>query len=291
MTQSAAAAFSEWVELNGVKLLAFDPQAIGHVMDDYFAGAGVFRKIKSREDFPDAIICRTIETLVRSVSPVHVVVRDAAFRKHLETVQGICVWEDLQELLSDVEIAALIKKLDVDAHLSALVEFASSEAFRYVAASYVTGHVSMLEEVSLRGDEIDGKANIGLRTFGVSINGLVAHEVRDIEFGSAFVVRPGRISVPMLVRAPAILEYSADYQDFSSLEARRAIEIEEVSFDAGISSLRETLEVSVEANLDIEFSADLTPERFEESALAGFTEMSVDFELKRGTILPLRTPD
>ena len=50
--------FAQWELDFLVNNLPFDPAVMTAVMDEYFSGGGVYRKPKSREDIPDAIIIK-----------------------------------------------------------------------------------------------------------------------------------------------------------------------------------------------------------------------------------------
>lgn len=56
--------FAQWENDLSVNILPFNPEDMVVVLEEYFSGGGVYRKPKSREDIPDAIINKSIDALI-----------------------------------------------------------------------------------------------------------------------------------------------------------------------------------------------------------------------------------
>ena len=76
--------FATWLTWTGAHWVAFEPEDMRQVLDDYFFGAGAFRKPKHREDMPDAIVATGIKVLLPKYQTLHIAVKDGAFRRHLD---------------------------------------------------------------------------------------------------------------------------------------------------------------------------------------------------------------
>lgn len=279
---AAKDAYGDWCSAYRMKTLSFDPVTLPQVMDDYFAGAGAFKKAKSRDDIPDAMIGASILALLREQVRVDVVVGDAAMRKYLAATEGVVAWEKLEDFLDQEEVAALVQELDEAQKLEALLEHLNSATFHHKLAKRLVRDGRSLAQIYVEESDISHVENLGIDCFGVSLNGI--RGAARIEFGSAGTAGPGRWTIPATLYGTGRLHYVTDFQTFNDLSDFRRADIEEWSFKSGLSELREDADVIARGYVDVHFQAGMSNAELEEQLRTGSEAFSAALEIESAEI-------
>jgi hypothetical protein len=82
--------FDGWCQRQNVTIHATPPECVARIIDAYFEGAPPFRKPKSREDFPDALIYATVDNIARELGELHFIARDAKLREAVARIGIKC---------------------------------------------------------------------------------------------------------------------------------------------------------------------------------------------------------
>lgn len=93
----------------------------GRVLDSYFEGSAPFKKLKSREDFPDAFIYEIVKDL--AVESLLIVCQDDNLRKACERFPNVKGFKTIDKLLADPQVASLIVEATAEDDELAIVGF------------------------------------------------------------------------------------------------------------------------------------------------------------------------
>lgn len=283
--------FEKWRGANKVEVLHVDPGKVGDVFNDYFGGVGVFRKPKSREDLPDAFINVCVQSLLAEKGQLGVIMKDGAFRKHLETVPNIAVFETLGEFLEAPKVSALFAALDAKSQeIIALKNFFYGASFQAYLGAYLMKADDIIEDIYVEEDSIDGLEKIGIETcFGISVNYPQAKSIREIYLGEVMQISEGHFSIEISFIGLASLRYCADYYEYTNLPTERKLVVEESGMNGeGICDLGETREVFLAGHVELRFDPKLDAENLATHIEYLDTERSkvnVEIEMERATIL------
>jgi len=98
--------FTDW--LQSVRAVVHRPQPThgDRVLDAYFTGSLPFKSKKNRSDFPDAFIFECLKDLTSEVERVHAVIADTNLRAAASTLEGVMVYENLDQLLTSPDFQA-----------------------------------------------------------------------------------------------------------------------------------------------------------------------------------------
>ena len=178
--------FDFWETQYQVTILGFDSDTITQVMDDYFSGTGVYRKPKSRDDIPDAMINTTIMQLLTKKKELSVVLKDGAFKKHLQTIEGISTYDSLAEFLETGEVKSKLDELDASSEKAEQIKgFLNGEEFSDRLLQYLKHDYKEVEDIYLEDSEILAKEKLEVDSFGERVEDVNAHNIRDISIQNA----------------------------------------------------------------------------------------------------------
>ena len=106
-----------WQSLQ-VEVLAIQPHHGASVMKSYFSGTPPFKKIKNREDFPDAFISEGAKDLKALITDenIHFVVADNTLRNSLSQINGVRVHKDLDEFVQCEDVEILARQNEFEKH-------------------------------------------------------------------------------------------------------------------------------------------------------------------------------
>ena len=79
--------------------------------DAYFEGKPPFKKIKSREDIPDAFIWQAVKRLAKTYKELHFIVADKTLRAAAEALDGITAYATLDEFVQTEECQAALEEI------------------------------------------------------------------------------------------------------------------------------------------------------------------------------------
>lgn len=255
--------FSAWLSASGAKLIGVDASVTAGVLDVYFSGTGAFRKIKAREDFPDAFVSAGVRSLLAAYDRVYVAVKDGSLKKHLEVEPRYTVLDgvpDFLQLAPVVEILLSFDKKEKDTE--AFKAMLGSEPVRARLTTYLKGATELLEEVYVEEESIDGLDVLGVRLYGASLNYAQAASISAVDYSAVEFLQPGHYYVEVVIHTRARIDYGADFGEFQDLPTDRVIE--HVSMDGdGTCDLQEVRTVVLHGYLEIAFDSKLSPDAVE----------------------------
>lgn len=106
LADNAKSHIDAWNAAAKAEILPLEDKKAGSIWQKYFTGNPPFRKIKSREDLPDAMIMADIEDLV-SAGHLTVVVADSQLMQSISNLENVDVHQSLQSLLASESFKSL----------------------------------------------------------------------------------------------------------------------------------------------------------------------------------------
>ncbi|WOD08616.1 PIN domain-containing protein [Marinomonas sp. GJ51-6] len=103
--------FENWLSLYGLELYKIGNTSIADIFDDYFSGGGAFKEIKSRQDFPDAVILDCIKKIATD-NTTFFVTEDKNLASACRKVENCVVKPSLNELLEVPVFNEKLKELN-----------------------------------------------------------------------------------------------------------------------------------------------------------------------------------
>lgn len=255
--------FTAWLKWTAAHWVAFEPEGMRQVLDDYFIGAGAFRKPKHREDMPDAIVAADIKALLSKYQTLHIAVKDGAFRRHLQNQPKYTLVDGLAEFFALEVVEKVTKALDdKEKDLFEQINIFASAAVQARIVEYLRGANELLEDVYVEEESLNGLEALDVRVIGASLNYPQASAISSVDFGEPTLVDSGHLSMPAVIRTRARIDYGASLFDLQGIEDSR--EIDNWSTDGdGICDLREVREVELSGFLDVQFDPELSPAALE----------------------------
>lgn len=255
--------FTDWLKWTGAHWIAFEPEGMRQVLEDYFVGTGAFRKPKHRDDMPDAIVATGIRAMLSKYHNLHIAVKDGAFRRHLQTEPKYTLLDGLTEFFALETVAKIIKGLDdKEKDLDAQIKLFASETVKTRIIEYLRNAKNLLEDVYVEKQKLTGLEVLEMRLYGASLNYAQASAISNVGFGEPTLVDSGHLSMPVTIRTSAQIHYGASYGEVVTFEDSR--EIDNWSMDGdGICDLIEARDVDLIGFLDIQFPPELAPAALE----------------------------
>ncbi|EKT4451374.1 DUF4935 domain-containing protein [Pseudomonas putida] len=260
---SRDASTEAWLRDFKVEVIEADAQIHELAWDDYFSGNGTFKRPKSREDIPDAVIGRSLERLASNGEELTFICKDGQLKKFMSEVAGVRVFSELSEFISSPE--AVRKLDDLDSHDKAIEAYKAaigSEEFLTGVVKYFSASDSDFQYATWQGEEIENKNKLPLVAYGEPVvKGIIAPSVSKIRFGPVASIASKHYVVPMSFTANARFIFLADYNEW--LQAPDDVKewIEVLSPDrAGLCRFSLTQTCEITGQVDIHFSEGITPE-------------------------------
>lgn len=274
--------FTSWLKWTCAHWVAFDPEGMRQVLDDYFVGAGSFRKPKHRDDMPDAIVATGIKALLPTYQTLHIAVKDGAFRRHLQTEPKYKLVDGLTEFFALEVVVNVTKALDdKEMDLVEQTKLFASETVQARIVEYLRNAKDLLEDVYVEEENLSGLEALEMDVIGASLNYAQAGAIASVDFGEPTLVDTGHLSMPVTIRTRARIDYGASFVDVQAFEDSR--EIDNWSMDGdGICDLREIRDVNLIGFLDLRFDPELTPAALEahtEYFRAGKPKIEISLEI------------
>jgi len=146
--------FDEWANANGASIEDVPADCLNDVLDQYFNGQGPFKKIKNREDFPDAFIWHTIRQLA-SHHKLYVVSGDNNLRKAVAEIANVEVFDDLDALIESETIQQLFPDNFVRKNSNAILglieehkQYLEDELLGWLSAELTSLHLNYRDDES-----------------------------------------------------------------------------------------------------------------------------------------------
>jgi hypothetical protein len=251
--------FTAWLTWTAAHWIAFEAEGMRQVLDDYFVGAGAFRKPKHRDDMPDAIVANGIMALLPKYQTLHIAVKDGAFRRHLQTEPKYKLVDGLTEFFALEVVVKITKALDdKEKGLDEQTRLFASAAVQARIVEYLRNAKDLLEAVYVEEENLHRLEALEMNVIGASLNYAQAGAISSVDFGEPTLVDSGHLSMPVTIRTRARIHYGANFIDVQAFEDSR--EIDNWSMDGdGICDLREIRDVDLIGFLDLRFDPELTP--------------------------------
>jgi len=251
--------FTRWESDFSVNVLPFNPEVMVAVMDEYFSGSGVYRKPKSREDIPDAIINKSIDALIAEKGEITVAIKDGAFKKHLSKDQRIMLVDSLDDFIKLESNSNKISELDaLSVKTGEVLEYLSGDSFKALLLEFLTKSNDEIEGIYLEDDDITIKDELEIDTFGERINVPQASTVQNFVVENVSHLSSTTYSLKISFDAKATLSYCAYYQGYMYIEEDTCREVSMDSMNGdGICDLSELFNFKFHGYVEIEFQENL----------------------------------
>jgi hypothetical protein len=220
--------FEVWRETAKVRILEFDPVHLDAVFDHYFAGSGVFRKPKHREDLPDAFINACIEALLAISRPVDVVIKDGRFRQHLEKLDGVNVYDGLDIYLQAPHIIEQLKLLDAQSERTeTLKHLFGSQDFQQHITAFLRSSDDVFAEIHLEDDDILGLDMLAVAgASNPALYFIEASSLEEVRYGRVNKISEDHFSVEVFFIAEASIDYLVGPDAYRKLARGRRDEVD-----------------------------------------------------------------
>ncbi|PHQ75186.1 MAG: hypothetical protein COB74_05205 [Shewanella sp.] len=255
--------FERWIVENNIKELQFESSDIDSVIDDYFSGGGVFKKIKHRDDFPDAMISKGIISIAREW-PVTVLTKDGNFKDKLSMINNVTVLNSLREYLDTKEVEHELRILNErTSKINEVIEIITIGHSKTKLAEFVCSEGAYLEDIYLSGSEVKGQENLLLDSiYDSSIEEISTSTIQNVELGDVRFVSDDVYVVDLQFSAIAQINYVGFYGDFIELEETEKLNVE---FDGmnreGFGECAETRMVSFNGVIEVCIDPSLTAQQ------------------------------
>jgi hypothetical protein len=261
---SYSQALEEWRRQLKVETLKFDPAKLNSVFSDYFVGAGAFRSLKNRDDFPDSFIGYSILALKERGAPVTVVLKDGVLKRYLAS-NGVLIFDSLTELFSSVEVKKMIEDSDRETiHLEGLKSLLCSEKSKHFLDEFVRNDQHGLHHIYVELSEAESADALEMDAFGITINGIKSGDITTVTIGDVSYIRPGHFSVALHIDAGANVSFVASYMEYINLPAPRNELVDMSSMNGdGWADLGEFRKVELSGSLEIKFDPNWAAEDLE----------------------------
>ncbi|MGS5208368.1 PIN domain-containing protein [Escherichia coli] len=250
-------AVRQWIQDFRINIIPLHSEFTSTVFENYFCGNGVFKSKKSREDIPDAFISLSIEKLHDEVGELMVVLKDALFRKHLSGLDGVKVYDSLDELFQLPNIRASLENEAASSFLTSSLFRTALENFLQQKPNYFEGfYLEITEGTELLADWVIG-AHTEINDYG---------QVKDITISDVIRKSESNYSAKISFKLDSNISYVTDYGEVLKIERdkNRSADCWSMTGD-GMCDLNENVNLTLEGDLSITFQGDFNTLEKEES--------------------------
>ena len=282
--------FAVWQHSTKANILEFDPDQFDSVFNHYFAGSGVFRQPKHRADLPDAFINSCIEALVSETRTVDVIIKDGAFRQHLEKLDGVSVYDGLDSYLQAPHIVEKIKLLDARSQRTeTLKRFFASMSFQEHANKFLCSSEDGILDIRVEGNNITGLNVLGLSSVSNSVVYFIDTEsISEMQYGGVDQIDEGHFSIEIFFMADASIDYVAEQGEFHKLPKRRRDEIDILERLDNFYDLTEDRFFAFAGHAEIRFDPGFSAAELATHAQyldSGHSKISIEFDIDKAEIM------
>lgn len=279
-----------WVKANNIYVPIFKSEDIQSVMESYFNGGGGFRNAKAREDIPDAMIAKIIESEVKNNLDCIVVINDGNFRDYLNVSLGIRTEKILKDLLNADPIKSILIELDRESKVVEQIKvMLRDHDVQERLTNFLISDKSYVDSIYLSDSEISGLGDmLGVEVFAEEIESIDAGTIKNIEFGDIRFIDDDFFSIETHFSAESSISYCTYYTDYLSIsdEDKSHISFDSMNGD-GICELSQTMEFQFEGNMEIYLHAPMESDEFKTHTLYIGKDgclISVTAEIKKAVI-------
>lgn len=257
------AATSNWLTEFKVEVFDADPAIHDQVWNDYFQGKGTFRKPKSREDIPDAVIGRGLEREIQGGKSLTFICKDGQLRSFMASFPSVTVFSELSDLVVSKEFVAMLDELDArDQIIEEYKRVIGSLDFLNNVMEYFSAPDSDFYYAYWEGDQIENKENLPLALFGDVTAGVPClTSIDDIKHGPVACINPRHYVVPVTFTAIVSIIFGGSYADWlhAGDNLKKKVELDSVSGD-GLCEFSFSDRVVLSGEIVIHFLKDDTPQ-------------------------------
>lgn len=254
--------FDSWVANYNIVVIPIDNTCLNSVIDDYFLGQGVYRKEKSREDIPDAIINSSIMTLLHEKFTLTIILKDGAFKSHLSTIRGITIHDSVNEFIAREENKAKLDELDsLYEKVDSIKECLSSDNISTTIRDYLIANRTDVEDIYLEDEQITSLENLEITTFGQNINYPEPESIGDFNISNIAWLTEGTFSFEVEFSTIATINYGAYYGEYIEIEEdfERETSLDSMNGD-GACDISEVRSMKFTGYLQLHIDGDLDPD-------------------------------
>ncbi|KZN13842.1 PIN domain-containing protein [Marinomonas sp. TW1] len=129
--------FYGWASQEGIETYKINNSSIEEIFDDYFLGEGAFKKPKSRDDFPDAVIFDCIKK-VSLESIVTVITKDQHLIECCNSLDSVRTYSSLDSLFEEQDIKKAIIDLDsLDGRINGILKTLGSSSVSVLVEDFI----------------------------------------------------------------------------------------------------------------------------------------------------------
>jgi hypothetical protein len=189
--------------------------------DAYFEGTPPFKKVKSREDIPDAFIWQAVKRLLKTHKELHFVVADKTLRASAEDCDGITAYASLDDFIQTEECQAALEEIST-AENRARIEGRLQQVAEGLTKIVQTDLVNALDGKTVEDSSIPDDNNEGMVT-GVNEAVNVVFDFTKVEYYGA-----DDFGIPFTTSVDCTLNYAVFKADYYSLDEEK---MERMSID------------------------------------------------------------
>lgn len=282
--------FDAWMKENNIRNLKFEPQDINAVIDDYFNGEGVFKKVKHRDDFPDSMISKSLLSLAKT-SEVMFLCKDGNFKDKLSNSENIVILGTIRNFLDQKSVVILLRDLeDKELKIEGIKKVLSSDMSFRKLSEFLSCKSNDISDIYIPEDDILGKEILlSKNTFSEEINWLDTSNISNVKFGEIRYIDVNRYSIDVEFIAPAVVSYCTHIGSVYTLEENEQnfIEIESMNSE-GICDASEKRNVRFFGEVYIYLEKELTAEHLAihmEYFGSEVAKVTGEVEIKSATLL------
>jgi rRNA-processing protein FCF1 len=262
--------FENWVKTNNIFVPAFKSEDILSVMGFYFSGGGGFRNAKARDDIPDAMIAKIIESEVQKNQDCIVVINDGNFRDYLNTSLGIKTAPMLKDLLNSDPIKSILIQLDRESKIVEQIKVILSDGqVQGRLKNFLTSDKSYLDSIYLTDSDVsDLDETLAMAVYAVEIESIDSSTIQNVKFGDIRFIDDDFFSIEIQFSAESPISYCTDYGSYVGLseEDKSHITFDSMNSD-GICELSEIRDFQFDGNMEIYLHSQMEPEEFKTHTL------------------------
>jgi hypothetical protein len=236
--------FDAWIKNNNGKYYDIKAHHGKAVIASYFTGSAPFKKIKSREDFPDAFIYQIAIDISKKTKDLSIISNDNNFCESFKNIKTIFVYKSFEEFFKSKEIAKKLNDGFGEKYFESIINEIkndSSSIVKYINANIIKELHSKRVSIEVWGESMD--AYIGM-----------VDETYDIQFDfpDAEYFGDGLIGLPFSCRTDVYIEYSIDRSLLVDLyREKRSISVTD-SYSEYYCDIEENVEVKCNGFLSLQ---------------------------------------
>ena len=263
ITESFAESFQNWVEKLEATIIEVDPFCLENILEDYFAGKNAFRRPKSREDFPDALIMAAILETLEEYDSLYIVLKDGHFRDCLNTYDKITTAPTLKELFSFSQFEKEINALDAESErIQSIKKYLAKDDCKEKLEDFIYSEQSDICKGYWDENEIsDSEGVLELKFISVYIEEIDMATIDNLTFGKINYLGEEAYTIECAFTATVGLNLVTDYGDYIHLEENSRNHFEFVSADGEVCELKTDVSCNFIGNIELDITEKLMPEQ------------------------------